>query len=233
MLRSSEIQWELISDTLANEGVSWRFIPPSAPHFGGLWEAAVKSAKSHLKRVIGAQILTFEELSTLLAQIEFCMNSRPLTPIVGDPDDLQAVTPWHLLTGFPPQVCPETHHSEPRLNNLNHWRLIQNMRDHFWQKWSAEYINILQQRSKWIQRRPNIQIGDLVLIKDPSLIRQGRWPLGRVTATRPGRDGLVRVANIQTAYGNYMRPITKLCPLPSTQVDASLSNRLEIPQGGR
>ena len=59
----------------------WSFNPPSAPHFGGLWEAGVKSMKTHLRRVVGDQILSLEEFVTLLAQVEAVLNSRPLCPL--------------------------------------------------------------------------------------------------------------------------------------------------------
>ncbi|XP_039969977.1 uncharacterized protein LOC120781823 [Bactrocera tryoni] len=74
----------------AEEGFSFTFIPPRAPHFGGLWEAAVKSAKHHVVRVIGNALLTAEELSTLLTEVETILNSRPLTPLSQDPNDVEA-----------------------------------------------------------------------------------------------------------------------------------------------
>jgi hypothetical protein len=67
-----------VQDFLATEGCDWKFIPPHGPHFGGLWEAAVKSMKYHLRRTLGDHISTYEELCTLLAEIEACVNSRPL-----------------------------------------------------------------------------------------------------------------------------------------------------------
>jgi len=65
--------------SLTNDGVQWHFIPPAAPHFGGLWEAGVKSFKFHLRRVIGPRTLSKAEFTTLLCQIEACLNSRPIT----------------------------------------------------------------------------------------------------------------------------------------------------------
>ncbi|XP_029164173.1 uncharacterized protein LOC114935495 [Nylanderia fulva] len=81
------------------QGIRWHFNPPAAPHFGGLWEAAVKSTKFHLRRVIGDTTLTFEELNTLLTQIEACLNSRPLQALSDDPDDTSALTPGHFIIG--------------------------------------------------------------------------------------------------------------------------------------
>ncbi|XP_033231662.1 uncharacterized protein LOC117182667 [Belonocnema kinseyi] len=82
-----------VAAILANKGTDWTFIPPNTPHCGGLWEAGVKSNKHHLKRVIGDHKLTFEELSTVLVEIEACLNSRPLYPLTNEVDDLTALTP--------------------------------------------------------------------------------------------------------------------------------------------
>lgn len=65
---------------IAFDKVSWHFLPPSASHFGDLWEAGVQSVKHHLRRVVGSNTLTFEEFSTLLCSVEACLNSRPLLP---------------------------------------------------------------------------------------------------------------------------------------------------------
>ena len=63
------------------EYIEWKFIPEHSPHFSGIWEAAVKSSKTHLKRVFGKVKLTYEEMTTVLTQIEACLNSRPLVPV--------------------------------------------------------------------------------------------------------------------------------------------------------
>lgn len=62
---------------LATSSIKWHFNPPSAPHFGGLWEAGVKSTKSLILRSIGLHKLTAEEFMTLLTQVEATLNSRP------------------------------------------------------------------------------------------------------------------------------------------------------------
>lgn len=68
------------------KGSEWHFITPSAPHEGGIWEAAVRQMKHHLKRVMGVQKYSFQGISALLAGVEACMNSRPLCRISGDPE---------------------------------------------------------------------------------------------------------------------------------------------------
>ncbi|XP_055856002.1 uncharacterized protein LOC129919180 [Episyrphus balteatus] len=88
-------------------GVSWHFIPPGSSNFGGMWEAGVKSMKHHLRRTIGDATLTFEEFYTVLKQIEAVLNSRPLSALSDDPDDLTALTPGHFLVGGPITATPE------------------------------------------------------------------------------------------------------------------------------
>ncbi|GFT63917.1 uncharacterized protein TNCV_2314051 [Trichonephila clavipes] len=53
---------------LSAEGIEWKFIPPRAPSFGGLWEASVKSIKYHLRRVVSGSNLTYEEFLTVCIQ---------------------------------------------------------------------------------------------------------------------------------------------------------------------
>ena len=67
-----------------------------ALHFGGLWEAGVRSFKHHLRRVLGDAKLTFEEFSTLAAQIEACLNSRPLSPLSTDLQDVREIGRAHV-----------------------------------------------------------------------------------------------------------------------------------------
>ncbi|KAL6416993.1 hypothetical protein ACFW04_013050 [Cataglyphis niger] len=154
-----------IADQLANDRIQWRFNPPSAPHFGGLWEAAVKSLKHHLRRVLGESTLTYEEMSTLLAQIEACMNSRPLQALSDDPDDLAALTPGHFLVGTALNALPEPCLVDAPIGRHSRWQLLQKMRDHFWDRWSREYLHSLFQRPKWWASNKEIRIGRLCLIR--------------------------------------------------------------------
>ncbi|GBM30124.1 hypothetical protein AVEN_106805-1 [Araneus ventricosus] len=90
-----------IEDFIASEGIVWHFNPPhiATPHFGGLWEAGIKSLKSHLKRVVGNTVLYTEEFSTLVTQVEAVLNSRPFCNLSSDPNDDFVLTPSHFLVG--------------------------------------------------------------------------------------------------------------------------------------
>lgn len=92
-------QNEPIQHFVHANNTEWHFIRPCAPHEGGIWEAAVKAMKFHMKRVIGTQKYSIQGMNTLLASIEACLNSRPLCALSENPNDRQALTPAHFLIG--------------------------------------------------------------------------------------------------------------------------------------
>ena len=99
-----------VAHYLSSQLIQWTMIPEKSPHFGGLWEAAVKSAKFHLKRIVGLQHLTFEEFTTITCQVEACLNSRPLLAITShDIDGVSTLTSGHFLIGRPLTAYPETY----------------------------------------------------------------------------------------------------------------------------
>ncbi|XP_021964268.1 uncharacterized protein LOC110859615 [Folsomia candida] len=210
-----------IALTMSKEGISWHFNPPSAPHFGGLWEAGVKSTKYHLRRIMGLNRLTFEELTTLTSQIEAVLNSRPLTPESTDPSDLRALTPGHFIIGQPLTSIPDPDLTEIPTTRLVRWQLVQQMLQQFWKRWSSEYIVRLQQRPKWMQPVESIKEGSLVIIKEDNLPPL-HWKLGRVIEVKPGADQKVRKVLVRAATGEYERPIVKLCLLPVETENADL-----------
>ena len=146
--------------------MDWSFIPPYSPNFGGLWKAEVKSTKYHLRRVIGNQQLTFEQMTTLLCEVETCLNSRPLSSISNDSTDLLPLTPGHFLTGRPITTAPEPGFPANSSSPHSIWRRISQMKFDFWRKWQREYLHQLQARRKWEVQRDGLQPGMLVLIVD-------------------------------------------------------------------
>lgn len=203
-----------VTEFLSNSSINWHFIPPHAPNFGGLWESAVKSAKYHLKRVVGEKRLTYEEMYTVLTQVESCLNSRPLSALSNDPRDLSPLTPGHFLIGDALTAYPQEDLRTIGMNRLNRYELIGQMLQHFWERWHQEYISQLQFRPKGKSSKTStIKLGAMVLIKQdnaPPL----HWPLGRITELHPGKDGITRVVSIQAAQGIIKRPVAKICILP-------------------
>ncbi|KYN03201.1 PREDICTED: uncharacterized protein LOC108773617 [Cyphomyrmex costatus] len=202
-----------IAILLANNGTQWHFNPPSAPHFGGKWEAGVKSMKHHLVRVVGNATFTYEEMTTLLSQIEAVMNSRPLCPLTEDPDDLNVLTPGHFLMGCAPLTVPEPSLEFTNTARLSRWQLIQKTFESFWTRWSQECLQRYNACYKWNRVSPSLQVGTLVLVIDERY-PPAKWPLGRIIATHPGQDGHTRVVTIKTQTSILKRPVVKLCPLP-------------------
>ena len=211
MLTSSQHNSD-VSHFLLEKGTTWHFNPPSAPHQGGLWEAGVKSVKFHLKRVMGNALLTFEEFTTVLCQVESCLNSRPLCAMSTDPADYDVLTPGHFLIRKPLNAIPEGDLTSIKTNRLSRWQRSEQIVQHFWKRWSVEYLSTLQQRFKWTAKRTDLQVGDLVLIRDDNL-PPNKWRLGRITQVHPGADSLVRVVTVKTMDGELKRPIVKLCPI--------------------
>ncbi|GFV17174.1 integrase catalytic domain-containing protein [Trichonephila clavipes] len=138
---------------------------PLLPIFSGLWEANIKSMKRILLRVAKSAIMNFEELTTLMAQIEAVLNSRPLSPLSSDPNDLNPLTPGHFLTNCAISSFPEPYTASDSLSYHSRWKLIQSLRDKFWNRWSTEYLTHLQTRAKWSLQNPNLMENQLVLLK--------------------------------------------------------------------
>lgn len=199
--------------------MAWRFIVPRAPSWGGIWEAAVKSVKKHIVRVIGTQNLTYEEWSTLLPQVEAWVNSRPMAPLSDDPRDIAALTPAHFLIGESLIPLPEP---APLLtireNRLARWELVQKFNQDIWRRWHTEYLITLIARTKWKTQNRNFQLNDIVIIKEDNM-PPGKWHLGRIIQPLPSRDGIVRAAKIRTLTGDYIRPILKLALLMESSDD--------------
>ena len=208
----------------SHSSIEWLFIPPRSPNFGGLWEAAVKSMKHHLRRVMGNSILTYEEMTTILCQIEQVLNNRPLMALTNNPpqtDDIFALTPSMLVNGSRldaiPQPCLQT--KDARGHPAKRFRALQQLLSQFWKRWSAEYVASLQPRSKWRQERANLSIDDVVLITDDG-IPPLQWSIGRVMQLKFGHDGLARVA----LRGEFTRPVSKLRRIPIKNIDLHNAN---------
>lgn len=204
---------QAVMSRYAHQNLTWHFIPPGAPHMGGLWEAGVKSFKLHFRKIAGNSKYTFEEFQTLLSKIEACLNSRPLSPMSQEPSDLSALTPGHFLIGCPLLVPIDPSISEAPMSLVNRWQRLNIIHQHLCTRWKEEYLKELHKRYKWQKTTENLKEGMLVVIRDENL-PPNSWRLGRIAKVYPGVDGRVRVADIITERGLITRPITKLVVLP-------------------
>ena len=158
-------------DFCTSNSISWKFSPERAPHFGGLWESTIKSMKTHLCKVVGETKLTFEELTTILCQVEACLNSRPLCNISKHDDDgIEIITPGHFLIGQPLEALPDQDVQGLKTSLLKRWNLCQALVQSFWTRWSHEYIGGLQRLAKWKHPARNLRINDVVLVREDTLI---------------------------------------------------------------
>ena len=146
------------------------------------------------------------------AEAQGIANSRPLCPNSDDPRDIEPLTPNHLLLQRPAMSLPPGEFDDADLYSRKSWRQSQILSDHFWKRCLREYLPTLQQRQKWLTNQRNLAVDDLVILADENIPR-GQWLLGRVTKVFPGRDGLVRVAEVKTKNNVLKRPIQKLCLL--------------------
>ncbi|XP_055589557.1 uncharacterized protein LOC129741794 [Uranotaenia lowii] len=193
--------------------IRWHFNPPRASHFGGLWESAINSAQKHFLRVVRDRPLAYDDMDTLLCQIECCLNSRPIVPLSDDPTDYEPLTPGHFLVGTALKSVPDENHAEVPFNYLRKWQQTQKLFQDIWRRWHLEYLATLEPRARWCNSPVSIQQNQLVLLKDDAT-PPIRWPTARVAEIHPGKDGITRVVTLQTPKGYCTRPVAKICLLP-------------------
>ncbi|GFY63522.1 integrase catalytic domain-containing protein [Trichonephila inaurata madagascariensis] len=149
-------------------------------------------------------------------KIEACLNSRPLTELSPDPSDFNALTPAHFLVGGPIHQFPEPSQPSRSVALSERWNLIQRLRQYFWDRWSTEYLHRLQPRSKWWKTKPNLKLGDMVIVEKEQTAPLN-WTLGRINKLFFGPDQKVRVVSVNTKYGQLTRNVNKIYLLPNSQ----------------
>ena len=179
--------------------VHFRFHVPHASHFGGAWERHIRSARrilSSLLRSQGSQ-LSDESLRTLMYEVSAIINSRPLTTTPSSTDLACPLSPQNLLTMKSGVVLPPPgKFGEEDQYAKRCWRRIQYLTEQFWSKWRKDYVANLQTRSKWSKVHRNLQVGDVVLLKD-ELSPRGVWSLCLVEQVYTSKDGKVRSAKVK------------------------------------
>jgi hypothetical protein len=176
----------------------------------------VKKSLYHWKIIVSKVVMTFEEFNTLITQIEACLNSRPLTALSNDPNDPRYLSPGHFLMGAPLTSLPEPDITNATMNSLSRWQRVQRFNQQLWKKWSTDYLNSLQQRTKWRNQQSDLQPGMLVLLREDNVPPMS-WRLAIFIETFPGPDGHIRVATVKTSSGQLKGPIHKLVLLPVDQ----------------
>ena len=202
---------EQITDKLRLSGIEWNFNPPHASHRGGVWERIIRTIRRLLTSLVREQTLTDEVLHTVLTNIEYIINDRPIIPVYDDPDQPIALRPNDLLLlrageGLPIGDCSLREYYTKR------WRQAHHLSNVFWKRWLKEYVPTLQAASKWFLPHRNLKEGDLVLIHKADTPR-GLWPKGVVTKVCVGSDKLVRTVFVRTTSGELKRDIRSLCLL--------------------
>ena len=180
-----------ISAELLKEKCDWmtfKMNPPSASHAGGVWERQIRTIRSVLSALLekSASSLDGEPFHTLICETEAIVNSRPLTvDNLSDSESPSPLTPNHILTmKTKPVLPPPGVFQREDLYLRKRWRRVQHLTCEFWARWRKEFLHSLQERSKWTRPRRNMQVGDVVIVKDDNKVRN-RWSLARVIETYP------------------------------------------------
>lgn len=205
-----------IKGFLQDRGCTWTFNAPHSSHMGGAWERMIGVARRILDGLLlktSSTRLTHEVLTPLMAEVMAIMNSRPLSPISTDTDIPQILSPAMLLTQKASvSPAPPGDFTMDHLHK-NQWRQVQSLAYTFWKRWRQEYLTTLQPRRKWSVNRPDLRVGDIVLLKDCQVKRQ-EWPVGLVTEAIPSSDSRVRKVMVKTAkegtVKEYLRPISDM-----------------------
>lgn len=213
-----------LRDQLADRGINWQFSPPGAPHFGGVWERMVRSAKSALRVVLGHQTVPEEVLATVLREVESMLNARPLTHLSMDPKDPSPLTPYHFLLGYPHPHLPPDVTEDRRGLTRRRWLRAQVLAEQFWKRWLIEYVPSLTERPKWTDPQRNVEVGDKVLVVDNQTPR-GNWPVGEIVKVLPGKpdprsrkkEPTIRTVVVRTDSGEYRKAVAKLCLLRTAE----------------
>ena len=167
---------------LSAEILRGKFNIAAASWTGRFFERLIACVKNCIKKTLGKTTLRFDELQTVVTEVEAIINSRPLVPIYDDSLE-EAVTRNHLLFG----KKLETHNMSDVISKINgeptkRMMYIQLLTSHFWRRWSSEYLTSLRENQRSQNPKNKVQIpaiNDVLLIKDDKLPRQ-QWRLGRV-----------------------------------------------------
>lgn len=196
---------------------------------GGVWERMIGVTRRILDSMLSHgkhSSLTHEVLCTLMAEVSAIINARPLIPVSSDPSSPLLLTPAMIVTQKPGVPPPAGEFVGKELLKCQ-WRRVQVLADEFWTRWRNEYLHTLQPRRKWQVACRNLQVGDVVLLKQKQSSRN-EWPMGLVTTTFPSSDGKVRKVEVRTAsqgkVKTFSRPISDVILLLSIESQTSTTD---------
>lgn len=205
------LDWTRIMTEFQCQRIKFRFLPPGAPWWGGFYERLVQSVKNILKSVLASARVSYEELYTVLCDAESVINSRPLTYVGEDRNDLNPLIPAMFFRDLPSSEVPDFDELEE--NHLRaRARYRQELRTQLRNRFRSEYLALLIHRKSTGQGKNRLAVGDVVIVASDN-VKRIKWPLGLVTELLPGADGFVRVAKVKTKTGEYLRPIQRIIPL--------------------
>ena len=195
----------------------WKYNTPTASHMNGAVESLINSVRKGLDASVTNYtrvILTFEDWSTVLSEVTYVINSRPLYP-EGDPWDFNCITGNTILHPYgQPDVPQFVEEDVSHIRKM--FNVVQCKVDIFWKTWMKHLPPQLNSRNKWYHPRKNLEVGDFVLVFESGFkgksIPRSMWKKAIVTEVHPGDDGLVRRVTIKDSnHHTYVRPIHKLC----------------------
>ena len=224
-----EMNHDELTEKLRQQQIDWKFNPPAASHMGGVWERQIRTVRRILATLLLEHTgrLDDESLHTLLCEVESIINSRPLTVISSDVKDALPLSPSQILTMKTSVVLPppgQFQHNDVYLRRR--WRRVQYLCNLFWSRWKKEYLPTLQQRPKWNQPKRNMEVHDVVLIKDENESRND-WSMGIIAKVEPDSKGFVRSAVVKTETSELRRPVHKLVLLLAAE------DRLDVADDGK
>ena len=201
---------------VTEEGCEWLLNPPHASHFDGVWERQIGTIRRILDSMLlkdGRQQLTHELLGTLMAEVSAIVNARPIASLPTCTDHPQPLSPAMLLTiKTRPLLSPPGVFVSQDLYSGRYWRRVQYLADQFWIRWKHEYLQALQSISKWNDQPPNLEVGDIVIVKDQT--PRNHWPMGKIVDPIKSKDDKVRIAEVALwkdgGIKKYLRPVNEL-----------------------
>ena len=207
-----EMDHREIRTKLKKENIDWIFNPPAASRMGGVWERQIRTTRKILAGLMEeyGHCLDEESFRTLICEVEAINNSRPLTAVAGEPNDLQPLSPNHILTTKSSVILPQPgKFQNSDMYMRRRWRRVQYLANLFWSRWRKEYLAVMQERHKWQHPQRSLVEGDVVIIREENAPRNA-WSLALVVRVEPDSQGLVRSAVVRTRETTLRRPVNKL-----------------------